>query len=245
MKKVIVCFSVLAVIVIAAVVFSFCTKQTETVNYHSAQGVKVRKGGLVPCDYSQRYTSHSISLPSRPDLCIIVEIVCCNCLIDGWFDLINCETGEKLISRGTFHVVKQGNNWVWGYIPSFPLPSGVSYNDLLGILTDSWFTPCCGTGTGTGGPCGPIRPVIKLPSGKCVTVDITCCNGEINGSFEEVDCNTGNPIKTGLFCAKYQGDPNNPNEFNDPNKWSWCGDLNHPSDILEVLKNTWLVPCFQ
>jgi hypothetical protein len=245
MKKTFLVLGILAATIIAVVVFDFCTKQTETVNYHSANSVKVRKGTLLPCNYAQRYTSPIIPLGSS-GYSIYVEIVCCNCLIDGDCYIID---GSGNVITGTYHAAYLNGNWVLSpppcngsCLPS--LPSGVSYNDLLAILTDPWFTPCCGSSTGGGGgPCSPIRPVITLPSGICVTVEIECCNGTIGGWFEEVDCNTGNTLWKGDFCATYQGPSDNPNEFNNPDNWSWCGSSNAPSDILETLRNTWLVPC--
>jgi hypothetical protein len=238
MKKLIVCFSVLAVIVIAAVVFSFCTKQTETVN--NVHSDKVQKAGMV----------RSSPIEIQPGLCIILEIVCTQigntCVIDGNFYVVACNNPTKIIDQGTYHIQNSGNGWTWGQLGNGvpcgcinTIPQGITVNELLGLVNDPLFpVSCCGAG-GIVGASG----VIKLPSGKCVTLNITCSKGEIHGSFEEVDCNTGKPLRSGVFCAKYQGDPNNPNEFNDPNKWFWCGDPNAPSDILDVLKNMGLVPC--
>jgi hypothetical protein len=121
---------------------------------------------------------------------------------------------------------------------------GIPLNELLGLVNDPNFpVNCCGAGGS--GTCNSVRPAIKLSSGECVIVDIECCNGKIEGSFDVVDCNTGNPIQTGYFCATYQGPTDNPDEFNNLGHWHWCGDSNHPAGILEVLENTWLVPCLQ
>jgi hypothetical protein len=134
-------------------------------------------------------------------------------------------------------------------------PPGISLNDLIDLLSDPWFAPCCGGGSSDGsdgsdgtnsGNCDPIHIETTLTSGECIILDIVCCNGTINGNFEVVSCTAGSSMNGGAFCATYQGPPNDPNEFTNPNNWVWCGDTSAPSNILEILANaTWLVPCLQ
>jgi hypothetical protein len=234
MKKLGVILSVLAatVIVIAVVVFS-CNKETGTAR-HSA---KVQKAGLV--------TSSPIMLPSGK--LVVLEIICTEtngtCVIDG--NIYTLDDNGNPENSGTYHIENQCNSWVWGCGGvCFPGHLGITLVDLLGLVNDPSFpVNCCSTSTG--GPCDYIRPVIQLPSGACVTVEIECCNGEISGWFDVVDCETGNTLWKGDFCATYQGPLDNPNEFNNPNNWVWCGSSDAPSGILETLAHAWLVPCLQ
>jgi hypothetical protein len=241
MKKTFLVLGILAATIIAVVVLNFCTK-TETGN--NAHSVKVRKG-LVK--------SKLIKLPSGQ--CVVLELICTStagtCVIDGNIYTVECGKPSNVIDQGTYHIENQGNGWTWGTdangqpCPCFPSHLGISLTDLLGLVNDSLFpVTCCGSGGGGGGPCGPIYPIVTLPSGGCYTFDLECCKGEINGWFEEVDCTTGEPIRKGVFSAKYTGLTNNPDEFNDLNWWKWDGDQNE-SHLLEVLKNTYLVPCLQ
>jgi hypothetical protein len=243
MKKLALLVGIFAAIVSVALVFTFCSKQAETESRNDVHNVKMRKGG-----------TYSPIMQLSSGICVYVYIACIKriddtCTIDGNIYIVSCEDTSKVIDHGTYHIESVGNGWFWGCKGKcYPGHLGISSNELFGLVVNPLFPPlCCGAGTPSNGPCDPIRSVITLPSGKCVTLDITCCKGEINGWFEFVDCQTGKPYpqSRGVFCAKYKGDTNDPKEFNNLNNWDWCGDLNAPHDILQVLANVWLVPCIQ
>jgi hypothetical protein len=246
MKKSVIFLGALAAIVIAVVIMYACNKQAEessTYAPHSLTTKKTQKGALIPCSYAKRFTN-TICLPSGK--CATFEVVCCNCLIDGWIWIDEMGDGPQ-----TFHAKYINGEWVLSPPPCngdcLPeLPDGWTYDDLLEMLNDPWFAPCCGEGGGGGGgtsPCDPVQFVFNLPSVGCVTFDIECCDGKINGTYYIVECETGEIYKSGVFCAVYTGDRMNQSEFNDPGKWEWCGDSDAPDDLLEIITQAWLLPC--
>jgi len=249
-KKTVLGVGVLAAIAIAALVFSFCAKQTEetvkTGKVETHQHGKIKKSLI---------KSPSVRiLPS--DYCMYVEIVCniINgvCVTDVNYYIHPCGEPDNIVSSGTYHLENHGNGWDWAYNccgPPSSLPTGVTADDMLWTFNDhaifkAWlsanFPNCCANGNGGGtGPCEPVPYIIHLQEGVCITLEITCCDGEINGRFNMVDCNTGVHLGGGIFCAKYKGQPHNPT---DPNSWTWCGGT-APINILNVLGNLALLPC--
>ena len=255
-KKTLVAACILATMTFVALVFSFCTSKTGTSD-DDAHITEKESRGLAPCDFN-RIKSPVITV--RPGLCVVLEVVCCRisyfyppgtplplidtCIIDGWIYLVECNpTNYKILDTATFHFTKPDcNGCPWVNKSNIPIAWGLTTDEIFGLLSDMWLADCpCFQGNGGGnGPCDTIRPFVKLPSGKCITYEILCCDGELNGWFEEVDCGTGKPIRRDIFCAKYKGQPHNPNA---PDSWTWCGSSNAPSDILSIVGSAYLIPC--
>jgi hypothetical protein len=244
MKKVIVILGVLAVIIITAMVFNFCTKQTETQTGSYGHNNKVHK-----------VTSKKITLPSGQ--CVILQIVCtkksCDtCVIDGNFYPVDCDNPVIDPNNvGTYHIQNNGNGWIWGLDQygnkcscTTKIPAGLTENDLLGIVNDPNFpVNCCDAGSSTTTyPCDPVRFYGHISTGECVVWALQCCGGKISGEYYITDCLAGVPKSTHVFCATYS---RGPNDYNDLSKWTWCGDPNAPNDILDILKSAYLMPCIQ
>jgi hypothetical protein len=238
MKKIIFISSILAATALVALVFSFCTKQADP-QASSFQDETYQK--------QQKVKSKVIQLPSGE--CVILDVVCTQrgdtCLIDGNIYRVECATG-KILGTGTYLMENKGKGWNWRVNPpNLPL----SPKEMLDLVYHPDFpVHCCGSGGGVV-PCGnPIKfnyQPIQLPTGECVMLDVVCCNGEITGTYELVDCSSGKPSgKGGDFSAIYIGDPTKPNEYNKPHNWSWKGDAHAPNTILQVLREADLTPCF-
>ncbi|MDR0605011.1 MAG: hypothetical protein LBG80_11975 [Bacteroidales bacterium] len=243
MRKNIFIISVLAAIGIAAVVFNFCTKQTKTATESDVHSNKVQKDLVT----SERIT---ISLGSS-NVCVILELICTevngNCIIDGNIYKVDCDGDivKDPNNKATYHIVNNndGNGWSWGSIPQ--ITWGIPLDILLGLVNHPDFpVSCCGSG-GINTPCNPVRFYGSLETGECIVWALQCCNGQISGEYYLIDCIEGVPLVTGVFCATYIGSIDNPNEYNDPNKWQWCGDSNTPDDIMKVISNSYLTPCVQ
>jgi hypothetical protein len=148
MKKEIVFSSILAVMVIAALVFNFCTKQTETES--DVNGVKMHKA--LPHCFPP---AELVQLTLRTGVCINVCIKCDdlkNGDMETCFNLCELEqpcqpypagtccpyplvikyNGPKPASRDN---LRTPNYWRWGGA-SAPLPSMVTKDDLLQIVAD-------------------------------------------------------------------------------------------------------------
>jgi hypothetical protein len=239
MKKLVVVIGTVLVAAIVTVMFTFCTKQTETETInHGKSSIK-----------GQKATSSEITLPSGE--CVILEIVCTRredgtCVIDGNIYLVECGKGkEGMIDKGTYHIENSGSGWSWGCgMSCFPHDLGISLDDLLGLVNkDEFPVNCCGAGGNGTYPCDPVRFYGHLETGECVVWALQCCDGKISGEYYITDCEAGVPKYTGVFCAEYRGDPTNPGEYNNPDNWEWCGDEDRPDDIIEIIRNSYLVPC--
>jgi len=169
------------------------------------------------------------------------------------------------VDSGTYHVRYSGGQWVDGCSDGIPgniihfnhLPPGVTFNDMVSILSDPWFMPATiGCVTPPVDPCANsihyITPLIQLPSGYCVILEVRCCDGLIDGNYKVVDCYDPNTILGGgHYRIEYHGIPNpSMGDLKVPGNWQWLGSGTLPmgmdfNDLLDVVSSPLFDPCLQ